>query len=306
MGVLTAAGAMNSDATPAREPESINESSAEEAALDSAVEDAPKEDKGEFVPMSKVQPKKPGSRRYQAESLVEQRLKEFSDNQAKERQTYQAQVSQHAQEVAQLRGQIEAMQRMPSASPQPASGPDPAQMRRDARAALEAGKFDEYERLRDEAVQIDSDRRAEAKVEAKFKEFRQQMPQPLNPALQMLVSQHKNVAMAGERGMRAVMLKDQELGELYNVPPGPERVRKAFEIADGLLASQQQPTPPSYSRESAAALSGVPTGRSSNGSSASEPGVTLTSLQREAARAAGMSPEQYVRWADPQKYIFGK
>jgi hypothetical protein len=305
MGILQAAGMMNSDATPAREPESVNESEREEAALDSAVDEAPKEEKGEFVAMSKIQPKKPGSRRYQAESLVEQRLKEFSDNQTKERQTYEARASQYAQEVAQLRGQIEAMQRMPSASQAQPTGPDPVQMRREARAALDAGKFDEYERMRDEAAQIEADRRAEAKVEAKFKEFRQQQPQPINPAIQMLISQHRNVAFAGERGMRAVMLKDQELGELYNVPPGPERVRKAFEIADGLLGSQQQPTPPSYSRDSAAALSGVPTGRSSNGGSTSEPGVTLTSLQLEAARAAGMDPASYVRWSNPQKY-FGK
>ncbi len=305
MGVLTAAGAMNGDASPMREPDPVTPE--REETPDAPEPDAPTpEEKGEFVAMSKIQPKKPGSRRYQAESVVEQRLKEFNDNWSKERQTYEAQRSQAAQELAQLRGQIEAMQRMPQQQPQAQQGPDPAQMRREARAALDAGKFDEYERLRDEAVQIESDRRADAKVEAKLKEFRQQMPQPINPAIQMLIGQHKNVALAGERGIRAVMLKDQELGELYNVPPGPERVRKAFEIADGLLGSQQQPTPPSYSRDSAAALSGVPTGRSSNGSSAAgEAGVTLTALQLEAARAAGMDPASYVRWSNPQKY-FGK
>lgn len=305
MGVLTAAGAMNSDATPAREPDPVTPE--REETPDAPEPDAPPaEEKGEFVPMAKITPKKPGSRRSNTDVQIEQRLREFADNQTRERQTYEAKVQQAAQEVAQLRGQIEAMQRMPSASPAQASGPDPTQMRREARAALEAGKFDEYERMRDEAIQIESDRRAEAKVEAKFKEFRQQMPQPLNPAIQMLIGQHRNVALAGERGMRAVMLKDQELGELYNVPAGPERVRKAFEIADGLLGSQQQPTPPSYSRDSAAALSGVPTGRSSNGGAASEPGVTLTGLQREAARAAGLSPADYVRWSDPAKYVFNK
>ncbi len=268
MGILTAAGMMNSDATPAREPESVNESSTEEAALDSAVDEAPKEDKGEFVPMSKLTPKKPGSRRHQAESVVEQRLKEFNDNWSKERETYQSQRQQSEREVAELRGQIAAMQKMqqPAAQQQ---GPDP-----------------------------------DAKVEERLKEFRQQIPQPVHPAIQFLMNQHKNVAMSGERGVRAVMLKDQELGELYNVPPGPERMRKAFEIADGLLGSQQSPTPPSYSRDSAAALSGMPSGRS-NGGGSSEAGVQLTGLQREAAKAAGMDAASYVKWSNPSKY-FGK
>jgi hypothetical protein len=303
MGVLTASGMMNSDATPSREPDSVNESATEEAALD-AVDEAPKKDEGEFVPASKLMPKKPGSRRHQAESVVEQRLKEFNDNWSKERETYQSQRQQSEREVAELRGQIAAMQKMQQPATSQQQGPDPAQMRRDARAALEAGKFDDYERIRDEAAQIEADRRADAKVEAKLQEFRQQLPAPVHPAIQYLMNQHKNVAMSGERGVRAVMLKDQELGELYNVPPGPERMRKAFEIADGLLGSQQSPTPPSYSRDSAAALSGVPSGRS-NGGGSSEAGVTLTGLQREAAKAAGMSAIDYARWSNPSKY-FGK
>lgn len=305
MGVLTAAGAMNSDATPMREPDPVTPEREEPEAPDAPEPDAPPpEEKGEFVPMAKIHPKKATSRRGFVDG-VEQRLKEFADTQARERQASDA---RHAQEVAHLRGQLEAMQRQPPPQ-QAAKAPleDPDELHRQADDALSAGKYDEWKRLNRKATLIEAEKLADAKIEARFNEFRQQQPQPMRPEIQFLMNQHKNVAMAGERGARAVMLKDQELGDLYNVPPGPDRIKKAFEIADQLLGSQQRSPAPQYSHESASALSGVPTGRSNGASGGNdEVGVTLTALQKEAAKAAGLSPADYVRWSDPGKYIFNK
>jgi len=302
MGVLTLAGAMNGDATPAREPEPINDLPERDDAPE-AVEQAQPEAKGEFVPMSKIEPKKPGSRRSRAEEQIDARFRSYEEERKREREEYQQTLRQQAEQVARLTGQLEALQKMPMQTPVAAQNrPDPADLRRRAREALQEGRFDDYERLNTEAVELIAEQKAEARAEAIRKELQERIPQPVNPMIQFLLNQHPAVAMAGERGARAVMLKEQEL-DLYGVPPGPQRTQKAFELANQWLAGQQ-PTPPArYSQDTAASLAGVPTGRSGNGSAAGqESGVTLTPVQLEAARNAGMTPAEYARWMNPQKY----
>lgn len=299
MGVLQAAGAMNSDATPMREPEPVD--SAPQAAEPEAPE--PKVDRSEFVPLSKLEPRKPDSRRGRAEAAIEERFKAYDDERKRERESYETRLREQEQHIAQMRGHMEAVRQPPA--PQGPPPQDPAAMHREALKALDEGRSAEYHELWRKAVVAESQAAAREQLKTQMDEYRKSMPQQLDPFTQTLLSKHDNVAAAGERGARAVMLKEAEL-ELYGVPRGPQRTIQAFKLADQMLASNQSPTPPRYSQESAQALSGVPSGRTgSGGSPGGEAGVRLSELQLEVAKASGMTPAEFVKWSNPQKY-FGK
>jgi len=120
-----------------------------------------------------------------------------------------------------------------------------------------------------------------------------------------LLNQHRNVAMKGAVGAQAVKNADERLGIYFNMPPGPERLAKAFAMADQELGAQRPASPPRYSQDSAPALSGVAGNGGGGGSGSQEEGVTLTPLERETAKRAGLSAAEYARWKNPEKYIFG-
>ena len=120
--------------------------------------------------------------------------------------------------MAQLAGQLEERARAPVQQQAPvAAGPDPTELLRQANEALDAGKHAEYQRLSHQAAVVAARNEIRGEMQNELNTLRQQMPTQVNPAIQFLMSQHKNVALAGERGARAVMLKDQEL-ELYGMP----------------------------------------------------------------------------------------
>jgi len=248
-----------------------------------------------------------GSRRAAAEAAVDDKIKthlgEFEKRWSTERQSYEQQLGEQRQQNARLAGQLEAIQRMPAPAPAPvAEGPDPAELRRQAKKALDDKDFDSYERLRDQAAEIVADRKVEERVSRVARELEAKIPQQAPPEIQFLMNQHRNVAMNGPRGVQAVMLKDQELG-LYGTPPGPERVAKAFELADRMLAPRQQPQRPQFSQDGAAALAAVPTGRPSGGAGAGGEQEPLSPLEKETAKAAGMTETDYKKWKSPDKFI---
>lgn len=293
MGVLGAAGLTGND-VPDNEPEAP-EAAEPEAALE-------KSGPENFVPQSALEPKKPSRRQAATEAAVEAKLAEFRDTWTKNQQTYEQRLAEQREEMARMRGELEATRRMPQQAPAPqAQEEDPRELRRQARELLDAGKYDQYEEMSHRAAVIAARRETAKDFDAKLEEVKRSIPQQVDPQLQFLISQHRNVALNGQRGMQAVMLKDQELG-LYGVPPGPGRVQKAFELADKMLQSGQQQH---SSTDVATALSAVPTARPAASNGGGEPGVTLTPLQEDTRRAAKMSREEYVKWANPQKY-FGK
>jgi hypothetical protein len=298
MGVLSASGTISEDGSmPAAEVVPEDPPAATPPAADEAPSDYQAPEK-----------RRQGSRRAAAEAAVDDKIKshlgEFEKKWTTERQTYEQQLQEQRQQNARLAGQLEAMQRMPAPAPVPvAEGPDPAELRRQAKKALDDKDFDSYERLRDQAAEIAADRKVEERVSRVARELRAEIPQQAPPEIQFLMTQHRNVALNGQRGVQAVMLKDQELG-LYGTPPGPERVAKAFELADRMLAPRQQPGRPQFSQDGAAALAAVPTGRPSGGAGAGgEAGEPLSSLEKETAKAAGMTEADYKKWKSPDKFI---
>lgn len=305
MGVLTASGAMGADGSMPANATPTEDNEPEET-QDTPVA-AKTEEKPEFIPFSKLTPKTPGSRREKAERDLEARIKtQFEESWSKREQSYEQQLRDQAEKLGRLQGMVEAsqQQRQSERAPAPTNIPDPEALIAEGEEALSKGDLAGYHRRLRQAMAIESDRKAADQVRAAREEFEKKIPQQVPQEIQVLMSRHQNVAMAGPQGIQAVQMKDNELA-LRGIAPGPARVAKAFEQADAFLASIRQPTSrQTYSDEAAAALAAVPTNRpaASGGGAGQEAGHNLTQLQRETARAAGMSVEDYVRWSHPDKF----
>lgn len=317
MGVLGVSGAMGGDGEGGAPRETGEESAA--PAHEPAKQEP--EAKGEFVPYAEVdkQTRQPGSRRSRAaaaetEALITERLtgalKPFEERWGTERQTYQQQIAQQNEALARLSGQLEAMQRMPATAPPPKPDlPDPDKLMAEAEAALDAKDIRTYHQKMAAAGAARAERIADDRVAAVRKELEGRIPQQLPQEVQFLMGQHRNVAMAGQQGIEAVMLKDRELA-LYRHPQSPQRLAKAFELADKFLASVNgqaaQSSRQTYSQDAATALAAVPTTRPASGGGAGgsgEDGVTLTPLQLETIKNLGWSKQEYVKWLNPEKFV---
>lgn len=315
MGVLGVSGAMGGDGEGGSPRET-----GEDSAPAPETEKPEPEAKGEFVPYSAVekQARQPGSRRSRAaadtEALVNERLtgalKPFEEKWTSERQTYQQQIAQQNETLARLSGQLEAMQRMPAQAPAPKPElPDPDRLMAEAEAALDAKDIRTYHQKMAAAGSARAERIADERVATVRREMEGRIPQQIPQEVQFLMAQHRNVALAGPQGVEAVMLKDREL-ELYRVPRSPQRLAKAFELADKFLASVNgqgaQASRQTYSQDAAQALSAVPTTRPASGGGSGgngEDGVTLTPLQLETIKNLGWSKAEYVKWLSPDKFI---
>jgi hypothetical protein len=276
-----------------------------------------RDDSGRFVPAEKLQPETAASRRErQWQERVQKYTKPLEEKWTTERQGYEQRITEaerarqeQAQELARLRGMMEAIQNRPAQhQPQQPTGPDPEKLHEEADAALAAGDFAKWRKLDREATRAEVERLAEAKVKAAREEWQRSQPPSLPPHIQALMFKHTNVAVAQQRGIEAVMLKERELAFKRRMPEGAARTALAFELADAELAAeakqQAAPARPQYSQESASSLAGIPTSRPAGGGGGSQgEGVTLTAAQEAAWRAGGFkSREEYLKWSDPHKY----
>lgn len=307
MGVLTASGSFGDDGPSASQVDS--EPEAPEKGGGEPAEPSKKEEKGEFVPYSAVETRRPGSRRAKAaaevEELINSKLKPMQDEWGTQRQTYEQRISQQAQELAHMRGQFEAMQRMPAPAPAaPAPpGPDPQKLMEEAEKALDERDIRTYHAKLNAAHAAQSRKMADEAAASVRKELEGRIPQQLPPEVQYLMSQHRNVALAGAQGVEAVMIKDRELA-FYRVPQGPQRLAKAFELADQFLGSVNGTGGGSSNTAAAQALSGVPTSRPAGGGGGKQgDGVTLSPLQLQTIKDLGWSKEEYVKWMSPERFI---
>lgn len=316
MGVLGMAGS-GGDSEPVDDVDPVGGE-----ATDQQQEPAPERERAEngtFVPATALKPQAQGSRRNKTQEQIDAALEAHKTalkaERDAERQQWQndmaterAERQRLANEHARMQGALEEMRRQPAAQAQ-SQGPDPAELRRKAREALASNNIDEYERLRDQANDIIAERKADERVRAYQQEQQRSQPAQVPAHIQTMIYAHQNVARAGERGIQAVMLKDQELA-LYGHAPGPQRQQKAFELADKMLGGMgQQATaaarPAGFSSDAAAALGGVTAaGRSAAGGTGGQgDGVQLSGIQENVWRRAGFkSAAEYVQWMDPHKH----
>lgn len=306
MGVLNVKESGSAESIP---PEPIGGS---EPADDAA---PAKEEKSEFVPFSAVekQARQPGSRRSRAaadmETFLAEKLKPLEEGWKSERTKLEERLSAQSQDYARLQGQFEAMQRMPAPQPQWVQPqpelPDPDKLMREAEKALDDKDIRVYHEKLSQAHEARSARMLEAQAQTMRAEFERRIPQQMPPEVQYLMAKHPKIAMAGPMGVDAVIMKDREL-QFYRQPPGPQRLAKAFELAEQLMdqVNGQQPAPSQrgYSQDSAQALSAIPTARTVSGGGRKEDGVELSPLQLQTIKDLGWSREDYVRWQNPERF----
>src|SRR5687767_14156268 len=165
-------------------------------------EGAERDDAGRFVPAAALVPESAASRRERHwQERVSAHVKPIEERLTGEIQTYKQQLEQErqaradqAQAVARLQGQIEAMQRQPVQQQSQQQGPDPTELRRKAREALQANNIDEYERLNAEALEVVADRKAEARIKQFQEQFQRTQAPQLPPHIQQMLYQSPNVA----------------------------------------------------------------------------------------------------------------
>jgi hypothetical protein len=258
----------------------------------------------DFIPFESARPPRtPGSRRAQEaeramEEKIEARARAIEERMQAQAQALEQRLFQQQQENATLRGRLDEVSRQPVRQEPAPVRQDPADLRRQARKALDDKDFDGYERLNQQAYEVDFESRMEAREKKLRDELKQQQVPQIPPHIQTLISRHDHVAFAGDRGLRAVMLKENEL-DLHGVPPSPERTRKAFELANDMLKPKQ-----TSQAAVAAASSAVPTGRNSGGGNPNDPakGYVMNDIEKESMKAMGWTKEQWIRNKFPDKF----
>jgi hypothetical protein len=208
--------------------------------------------------------------------------KTFGDAQ----KSWETKLSQVEQESARHRGAFEQLTRQQQIQQaqvqQQTPKKSPAEMRREAQAMLDAGKFDQWQDMFTESIV----EQMKGIIPAQ-----QQVQSGPHPVVQAMMVQFPAVVNAGQRGIDMAIAQDNVLAAM-GVPDGPERYRKAFELASNTLGGQaaQQPQ---YSQASRGALAGLPANRTGGAQNGGEPGIMLSAYEKEVARRCGMNLEEY-------------
>lgn len=225
------------------------------------------------------------------ERQVADLAKTLSERDESFRTELRTQLAQRDQDIARMRGSFEALAQR-QAAPTPAA-PDPAALRKAARAALDSGDFDEYQNLTEQAIlaRVPAPQQAAA-------------PAPGIPIpVQAVLASFPDV-LEQPTGMQLAIIEDQRLA-LKGIPNTPARYRQAFELARAQLG---KPAAPAFSQSSRGVLAGVPPARNSAGAASGEPGVQLTDYELSVAQRCGMTKAEYAAFiaeANPKRLQVG-
>lgn len=307
MGVLSATGA----ASVAAEPSSGGDVGAElEGGAEDTADAGGQADAGADTAADGGQPPKPESRRQRAaRELAETVSRSLEEKFAKEREADRGRYSQLEQRAAWLQGQLETLQRQPAQTQQTQQGPDPDALVAEAKKLLDAGDFNGYERLKDQAYEIRAERKAEAKIKAAMEQMQQRMPQAPDPFINAMLSRHQNVALAGPRGEQAYAIKLNELRIMTHhpdhLPPTQEMKAKAFELADQFLAGlNKQTARPTFGQDASSVTAPAASRNGGNGAVGGGAESQLNDAEKAAMRAGGFKNEaEYNKWRDPSAWV---
>lgn len=276
MGFLNDATAADSNNDEPVTAESGESTSGAEPANDNAISTKPE---GAPVKLSRREAQR--QKNDELSVKLDALTKTFGDAQ----KSWETKLSQVEQENARHRGAFEVLtrqQQIQQGQQQQPARKSPVEMRRDAQAALDAGKFDQWQDMFTESIV----EQMKGLIPAQ-----QQVQSGPHPVVQAMMVQFPAVVNAGQRGIDMAIAQDNVLAAM-GVPDGPERYRKAFELASNTLGGQTQQQP-QFSQASRGALSGLPGGRSAGTTNGGEPGIMLSAYEKEVARRCGMSLEEY-------------
>jgi len=271
----------------------LEEGGDDEQEQQAAPEPAPKPER---VPL----PPKEGrrARAAQAQESLAKEVESLKERFTKDSDELRRQLSERDQMIAQLRGGIEAMQRMGPQQQQQQSSPQAEleRLEREAKEYMDRGDLTEYRKRERQIAVLE----AEQRLAEKYKLGQQPAQQPatagLPPEAQIEImsqfSRFPKLAENPEKTLRAVSRKISELIEDDGFPNTPATRAKAWEIVAQKQTGRQEA--PQFSQQYKEALYGVPAGRA-NGHGKGEPQVRLPPGWQRWADAAGMDRNEYVK-----------
>ncbi len=224
-----------------------------------------------------------------AQNELSKQISSLQETFTKRDEDYSRRLAERDAQIARLQGSLETivpiMQRSQEGRAQ--QGPTPESLMAEAEKALDNKDISTYQKKFAEAV----------KLQVLSEVPRPQAPQQQEPPFVMAMrAQHPAVAMKGPEGDRLVIAIAEQLGVTENMPPGPDRLKLAFSMAEKALAKKPG-AQFSTSQQNRDALSGVPTTRGNGGAGGNKgPGVELTATELRWADAAGMSKEEYAKY----------
>lgn len=289
MGILSSGPSGSTEDSGGGDADVGADDSADDAAQAQEVEQTTAPEPSKPVPV----PDRPLSRRARAaasQQSLEREIKDIRETVSKSTSDYQRQLGERDAEIARLRGSFETYQRVATERAQPAK-PSAQDLHDKALEALKEGRFDEYSKLERQSVL------SEIEASRPQQQYQQQQSPGFDPRLQAVImtTPAAQKVMTHEKGMQMAILMDQELATVYNIPDGPDRWKRAFEIAEQRLnGGKQQPN--GFSANGRNVLAGV--GHTGNGTGTSKngtPHVQLPTGWESWARAAGMTREEYAR-----------
>lgn len=271
----------DSDAPDVEESLQSDESTQQDAGL---TRNPDLEPSGDPIPVNRP------SRRQRARMEIEETIKKHVSG---VQESVQKTISEQSAQINQLLGTLRTLQEQRSYQqappPETKSGSEDIDaLDRQADEALERSDYATWKKLQRKIARLE----AEQVADERMKRLQgSQQPQGIPPQVMAVAINYPKV-LERDPDLRLVSIKDQEL-DFQGVPPGPARVRKAFEAANALLGGSQS-SQPSFSQGSASVLSGTPT-QSSGANTPSGPRVRLTPFQKQVAKKAGLSEEEYAR-----------
>jgi hypothetical protein len=227
----------------------------------------------------------------EAQETILAEMRSLREDSAKEREQRAERESRYERDLAELRGQNQALMSRPQYREEPKKddGPDPDKLIEEANAALDRKDYATWQKKNNEANVAASVRA----VRAILPQQQAQQPQ-MNPLLYGIASQFPEV-MGNRVAMRAAQNHDLLLAE-QGIPEGPERWKKSFEEGKRYLGAQNgNAKPAGYSAKSREVLGSQPARSNGSGGGKGEPGVVLSSAELGMAKKFKMSPEEYAQ-----------
>lgn len=222
----------------------------------------------------------------------------------------------HRSELAEVRSRAERLQAELAMRPvhmvqpqvqqqhQAPAEPDPEDLFRRSKKALDERDWDEHKRLEREAYSAVARREARAAYQQYVPQQQGQPQQQMDPQLIALMAQYPDLA-AHPNGLRLAVIKDAEL-DAQGTPASPARVRAAFAAAHAQLVQggkQNGQSRPAYDQSAAGALGSAPTSRGANAGGGIRAGgngpVLMINADQERslrsiAKKAGMEWDEYI------------
>lgn len=242
-------------------------------------------------PVAVAIPPRPESRSARAARETRETLAELKrrDGEREQQLAQLREIASRPQYIPQTVYQAPPQQQQPN-------DPDPDELFRQSRKALDAKDYDEYERLQRAGHRAETTRilrQNQAQMQP------QQQYSPPDPILTATLARYPEITNSGQAGIQLAIAEDARLSAMGH-PPGWQRFNAAFAAASETIKGAQKQAGPQYDRSSAAALSSSPTGRGNgaNGNGHGAPALMLDPdmerTMRAVAKKAGMTWDAYI------------